>query len=125
MARVKMPLMSLSASGEVGNKALQFRTTRHGAEVVIPALVRSPAKKHTSPAQADIRMTFREAKNEWAELDGNAKAEWAEIARLSGVSSGWNAYLAMRMKGRTLDPDILTLANGQPLTTPQGLPLRV
>jgi len=125
MARVKGPLMSFSASGSVGQGLVQFRTTRNGPQVVIPALGRSSRQQSASPQQATIRAEVAGIAAEWRTLSPSARAWWLDQARATTAPNGWNLFLAARLYELRNPVNALTLADGRPITDGYGRRLLV
>ena len=91
MAKVKGPLMSVSASGSIANTLTMLR-----------ASARNIAKKKSQPgsppsaAQLARRAFYRQAANDWSALDANAKAAWKPAADARQVTP-FNAYMSARL----------------------------
>ena len=120
MAQVKGPLMSMTASGSIAQGGLQFRATRHGPQVVIPALGQAPSKRIASPRQASIRAIFEAAAREWRTTSAELKADWSAQALGTQHASGWEFFLATRMREAVPPRDLLITPDGAPITDGRG-----
>lgn len=125
MARVKGPLMSMTASGSIAQGGLQFRQTRHGPQVVIPAQGRSSRQQPASPQQATIRAEVAGIAAEWRTLSPSARAWWLDQARATTAPNGWNLFLAARLNELRNPANMLTLPDGRPITDGYGRRLLV
>ncbi len=125
MARVKNPLMSMTASGSIAQGGLQFRDTRHGPQVVIPALGKSSRQQAASPQQAEIRADFASIAAEWRALSPSSRDWWHEQAKATAAPNGWNLYLSERLNALRNPPNMLTLPDGRPITDGYGRRLLV
>ena len=118
MARVKGPLMSMTASGSIAQGGLQFRQTRHGPQVVIPALSRQ--EKHpTTPSTAQLRQRadFTAARDQWRALDEAERSNWREQARAMDAPNGWSLFLRHAIGPGFYPTDFLTTPDGQAIKT--------
>ncbi len=116
MARVKGPLLSVSASGSFGNGAIQFRSKGQTTGVILPALKRATAgPQPASEPQTRQRARFRKARDAWHGLDPLARAPFNARAAAGGYSNGWAAFLADYLARSIYPPEFLLLADGQPV----------
>ena len=90
MARVKGPLMSMEARGNVTGGTLQFRTTPQGCHVYRPMDPREQNQTPPSPAQEAQRLKFKAACDAWSALGDEDKAYW----RLRGMTTGRTGFTA-------------------------------
>jgi hypothetical protein len=94
MARIKGPLMSLSASGALGRDLL-FRSGRKAGHVYRPADPCRVNQAEASAPQAAVRAVYRQAAASWRVLDPSQRAAWQARAAASGTgATAWNLYLA-------------------------------
>lgn len=97
MAKVRFPLHSLKASGQLGDAA-QFRQNRYGTHVFAPRPRARQNQRPASPAQQSVRDRYQTYLLDWRALDQFERAAWNELAtREPRQVSGWNLYLASRM----------------------------
>lgn len=75
MARIKGPLMSITASGSLAG-TLVFRQTARGAQAQAMPTSQPPA----TPAQAACRADFKAAADAWRTLDAETRADWQTVA---------------------------------------------
>jgi hypothetical protein len=97
MARVKGPLFSLDARGNVARGALQFRGGLRGTHAYRPTPP-DACGEGPSAAQRLHRARYAEAAAAWRALEETTRALWSAAARRHGVTA-WNAYLAGWMLG--------------------------
>ena len=94
MARVRGPLLSVDAAGQVGG-GICFRHGTAGVHVlpVAPPGSRTKALK-PSAAQRAQRASYRAANVAWRALSLEERAAWEFLAKASGRDvSGWNLFL--------------------------------
>lgn len=91
MAKIKGPLMSLSASGTIAD-TFTFRTQR-GAAVVHKKLT---PRKTNSTEQAARQAIYAGICIAWRALDSAAKTGWELIGKSAGVT-GFNAYMSSEL----------------------------
>lgn len=120
-----MPLMSLTASGQIGNGTLQFRSTRHGAQALLPTLARPRNRASVTTAQETTRADFASFARDWAGLGPVGRDLWDAESRRRHTASGWNSYLAYRMSARAPDPAVLRMADGSAIVDAAGRTLRI
>lgn len=116
MARVKGPLFSLSAHGNLEHGTMQFRGNGSTAHAYRP---RAPRRQNQLPAtiqQADQRARFARARASWYLLDNAERAEWRIKAKPLHLT-GWNLYLSHQLKADTVPALALLSDNGFPLLT--------
>ena len=94
MARVRGPLLSVDAAGQVGG-AICFR---HGAAGVHVLPVAAPGSRtkalKPSAAQRAQRARYRAANVAWRAQSPEARTEWETLAKTSRRDvSGWNLFL--------------------------------
>ena len=94
MARVRGPLLSVDAAGQVGG-AICFR---HGAAGVHVLPVAAPGSRtkalKPSAAQLAQRARYREANASWRAQSPAERAQWQALAKTSRRNvSGWNLFL--------------------------------
>lgn len=120
MVRVRGPLFSHQASGSIGNGTIQFRTTKHGAQVILPGAGKPTANRTPTANQAETRAQFKGIAADWRALGAELKAYWSAQASAKNLPNGWSAYLAYRMT-EALDPArLLTTPDGEPITDGRG-----
>jgi hypothetical protein len=119
MARIKGPLFSMDARGNLAGGALQFRGGLRGIHAYRPI---PPDTYNAGPSERQRlhRERYREAVVAWRALDDAERALWSAAADRQRMTA-WNAYLAGWMLGQGPGPD-----PGGPYTPPPlGLPIRL
>lgn len=91
MAKVKGPLMSVSASGSIANTLTMLRASALN-------IAKKKSKPGGSPSAAQLarRAFYRQAANDWSALDANAKAAWKPAADARQVTP-FNAYMSAQL----------------------------
>ena len=120
MARVKGPLMSMTASGSIAQGGLQFRQTRNGPQVVIPALGQPKRQQAATPRQSTIRAIFEAAAREWRSTSPELKQHWNAQAQGTRHASGWELFLSTRMTEAVPPRNLLITPDGAPITDGRG-----
>ena len=94
MARVRGPLFSVDAAGQVGG-AICFRHGAAGVHVLSVAAPGSRSKAlQPSAAQLAQRANYRAANVAWRAQSPEERAAWEALAKASGRNvSGWNLFL--------------------------------
>ena len=94
MARVRGPLLSVDAAGQVGG-GICFRHGTAGVHVLPVAAPGSRSKAlKPSAAQRAQRARYRAANVAWRALSPEERAAWESLAKASGRNvSGWNLFL--------------------------------
>ena len=94
MARVRGPLLSVDAAGQVGG-GICFRHGTAGVHVLPVAAPGSRSKAlKPSAAQRAQRARYRAANVAWRAQSPEARTEWETLAKTSRRPvSGWNLYL--------------------------------
>ena len=98
MARVRGPLLSVDAAGQVGG-ALCFRHHAGGVHV-LPVAAPGSRTKGLKPSAAQLaqRARYRAANAAWRALSPAERTEWQARAKAGRrPQSGWNLYLAAWM----------------------------
>ena len=98
MAKVRGPLLSVDAAGQVGG-ALCFRHHAGGVHV-LPVAAPGSRTKGLKPSAAQLaqRARYRAANGAWRALSPAERAAWQARARAGRrPQSGWNLYLAAWM----------------------------
>lgn len=97
MARVKGPLMSMEASGNVAGQ-LQFRGNRHGTHVYRPTDPRQQNQGQATQKQTAVRARYRQINAAWNAMSAPERDDWNATAETDPRAvSGWNLYLAAAM----------------------------
>ena len=105
MARVKGPLMSIDARGELA-AGLRFRGGASGrVHVYLGGDPHSRSAKRVSPKQQQQRAAYRAAVAQWRELSADQKADWALTGRSAGLT-GFAAFLSFAMGGGEAEPQV-------------------
>lgn len=95
MAKVRGPLMSITALGAFGRNLL-FRGGTGGASAYRPADPRSVNQRQPSDQQATIRARFAALASVWRGLVPDRRAFWNSTAAATGRNiTGWNLFLAL------------------------------
>ena len=115
MAKLRNPLFSNRAAGNLAKGLVQFRTTAQGSHAYLPP---SPSRQNqynpTAP-QLATRRRFALALRTWRELTGNQKQVWATLAaQLAPDISGWNFFLRSIL---SLPDGALLTHTGEPVLT--------
>ena len=97
MARVKGPLFSMEARGNVTGGKLQFRTTPQGCHVYRPMDPKAQNQASPSPAQEAQRLKFKAACDAWSALGEEDRAYW-QLRGLASNRTGFTAFLSDRMR---------------------------
>ena len=98
MAKVRGPLLSVDAAGQVGG-ALCFRHHAGGVHV-LPVTAPGSRTKGLKPSEAQLaqRARYRAANAAWRALSAEERAQWQARAKAGRrPQSGWNLYLAAWM----------------------------
>ena len=98
MAKVRGPLLSVDAAGQVGG-ALCFRHHAGGVHV-LPVAAPGSRTKGLKPSTAQLaqRARYRAANAAWRALSPEERAAWQARAKAGRrPQSGWNLYLAAWM----------------------------
>ena len=105
MAKVKGPLMSLSASGTIAD-SMTFGKWKGINTVRIKS---TPTNPNTASQQAH-RTTFSNAVASWKAQDQTTQTTWNDRAQEMGlVMSGFNLYTQQYIKQGVVDPATPTL----------------
>ena len=116
MVKVRGPLFSHQASGSIGNGAIQYRSTRHGPQAIIPSAGKPSKGRAATKHQATVQTTFRLARVAWNALSPEEQAIWSQVANTTDAPNGWSAFLSHFMSGE--------YAPWEALRTPPGLVIR-
>lgn len=94
MARVRGPLLSVDAAGQVGPD-LRFRHNAAGVHVYQGGNPRSRERRAAPSArQLAVRASYREANAFWRAQSPQERAEWQTLAQTTRRNvSGWNLFL--------------------------------
>lgn len=98
MAKVRGPLLSVDAAGQVGG-ALCFRHHAGGVHV-LPVAAPGSRTKGLKPSEAQLvqRARYRAANAAWRAQSPEERAQWQARAKAGRrPQSGWNLYLAAWM----------------------------
>lgn len=120
MAKVKGPLFSLEAHGNLASGLLQFRVDRGRAHVYKPQPPKRQNQQPASEKQATQRERFGIIKQIWAGLSPIEKAGWEAQARSLGTMKGWNLFLAELLPTSSVLIRILTTHDGTAIVTSQS-----
>ena len=120
MVKVRGPLFSNQASGSIGNGTIQFRTTKRGAQVVLPGAGKPTGNRTPTPNQTETRDQFKGIAAEWQDMTPELKAYWSTQATTKSLPNGWSAYLAYRMAEALNPARLLTTPTGEPITDGYG-----
>ena len=105
MAKVKGPLLSLSASGSIAD-SMTFGKWKGVNTCRIKSV---PTNPNTAGQQAQ-RTTFQNAVNSWKAQDQATQDSWTSRARAMGLNmSGFNLYVREYIKQGIVDPATPTL----------------
>ncbi len=114
MAKIRGPLHSLEAHGNLNGGMLQFRGAGASAHAYRPRAPRRQNQLAATPAQSNQRARFARARAAWTLLDNAARAEWRVKERPYRLT-GWNLYLSIRLKLDTMPELALLTDTGFPL----------
>lgn len=94
MARVRGPLLSVDAAGQVGPD-LRFRHNAAGVHVYVGGNPGSRERRAAPSArQLEVRASYREANAFWRAQSPEERAQWRDLANTSTRNlSGWNLFL--------------------------------
>lgn len=100
MAKLRGPLMSISATGSIAS-LLTYRATRTGSVVQRPPIPRAPP---TFPQTSERARCAATAAN-WRTLDAAARAPWDALATARG-SSPWITFFTESTIQQIVPPDL-------------------
>ena len=98
MAKVTGPLFSTSASGNLANGNLQYRSGHWGTQVYKPLTPSKQNQGKPSPAQAAQRARFNVVRDGWHSLSPEIKQNFNNQAAALGTMNGWNLYVSLGLK---------------------------
>lgn len=104
MAKIKGPLMSLSAAGSVGIATFSATQVGHGQ----PHIARKKPKGRTSdrsPSQVRGNIRFKEATAAWKLLDDETRNHWENLATQLGREAR-TVYIQETMRQHINAPDL-------------------
>ena len=100
MARVKGPLMSMEASGNVAGQ-LQFRGNRHGTHAYRPPDPRTQNQGDATAKQTAVRERYAVIKSFWDTLPNATRNAWnAQAETDPNDINGWTLFFADTMTHR-------------------------
>jgi len=92
MAKVRGPLMSMDASGQVGDDH-QFRANRYGTHAYLPRDRRKQNQQAPSAAQTAVRSDYAQAHAAWLALSQGERDAWnAQANTKARQVNGWNLF---------------------------------
>lgn len=105
-------MLGLQVSGDLGE--LTIYTDRFGKKVAFP---KSPPKDPPSEKQTAMRLRFRDAQKQWANLEDQVKKDFEDICRQANVPmTGQN--LSMHTALMNDDSALVTLMRQTGITVP-------
>lgn len=116
MARVKGPLHSLEAHGNLAGGLLQFRGQADTAHAYRPREPRRQNQFRPSTRQSQQRARFARARAAWHAMEIQDRADWRVKAKAYGLT-GWNLYLSIALRLDTVPALALLTDTGFPLLT--------
>jgi len=120
MVKVRGPLFSNQASGSMARGTIQYRTTKKGAQVILPGAGKKTTNRAPTANQAAHQDQFKGIASDWRALAPETKTYWSDRASALDLANGWSAYVSYRM-AEALDPArLLTTPTGEPITDGRG-----
>jgi len=125
VAKVTGPLFSTSASGNLVNGLMQYRTGHFGTQVHKPLNPKEQNQAKPSPAQTARRELFMLIRDSWHALSPDKQQHYKEQAATLGTMNGWNLYIAINMHNPPTPSDIIMTSLMQALEDDLHTPLQI
>ncbi|MDS4029499.1 MAG: hypothetical protein RKO66_05450 [Candidatus Contendobacter sp.] len=121
MAKTKGPLMSLTAVGNWGKGALQFRQGKRGTHAYRPPNPDQVNQQPPSATQATNRAAYAAIMSAWRQLTPAERIAHNQAAAATGEPlSGWNGYFRAIRSKRPIATAALMTDAGELITTDDG-----
>ncbi|MEI6541968.1 MAG: hypothetical protein WCL60_00500 [Methylococcales bacterium] len=125
MAKVTGPLFSNTASGNLANGNLQYRSGHWGTQVYKPLTPSKQNQGKPSPAQTAQRARFKVVRDGWHALSPDTKQNYNNQAAALGTMNGWNLYVSLGLKNPKQPTDNLLTSDNQQFVDDDNNPLQI